>query len=98
MSSFPFAAGERVCNERRLKNGIQNFENRMVQHSITNGCFMDFALLGIANGEGGVFPMLILMGLKISIEGEDVLFKLPFKFLHIFPRIFPFAKLFPGKE
>jgi len=96
--AFSFSARERMGYEGWLEDGIQNLKDCMMQHAISHRGFMDAALLWIANGKGGVLTVFVLMRAEISMKRKDVLFEFPFKFLHILPRIFPFAKFFPGQE
>src|SRR5579864_9211733 len=88
--SFPDAARKRMCDERRLENGIQDFERCMMQDTIADGCLMNAALLRIADCEGTVRAMFVYTCLQFAPQLKEVLFEPGFKLHHIFPGLFAF--------
>ena len=87
-----------MSDEGRLKDRIQYLENGMMEDAIPDAGLVDAALLGVANHESFVRTMLVLAGTEIPIEGENILFQLPLKFLYVCPGAFASAELLPREE
>ena len=59
MRSFAFAARIGVCEERRLEKRVERGEDGMMNDTVAHGCFVDEALLRIANREGIVRAVFV---------------------------------------
>lgn len=98
MRSLALPAGERVGNECWLEERIKHGEDRMMQDAILHRCFVDAALLGIADSEGAVWLMPIGSSDQLPMQAKKVLLQMSLEIFHILPFLLPFAKLLPGSE
>ena len=98
MSSFANAAGERMRNKSRFKNGVKDSKNCMVKNSIANVCFVNVSLLWILYEKGSIGSMLICFAGKFARKFKYIFLKLIFKFLHILFVSFTLLKLIPSKK
>lgn len=92
------AAGKRFGNERRLEDRIQNAENRMMEHAITNDRFVNPPNLRIVYPESLVRSVFVGSVLEIAVQTEDIRLQVKLEFRHV--RLVPFIRLknFPCPE
>ncbi len=95
---FAFPAGEGMGNERRLENGVEHGEYRVVEDTVPDCSFVDAPLLGIADNEGAVRLMPVGSSHKPPVQTKKILFQLSLELLHILPSLLPFAELLPRSE
>jgi len=81
--SLADSCGIRIGDKGRLKDGINVFENRVMDDAISNFGFMNMAYLRIANIKTDILSVFVSFILKIAVEAKEIIFKSQFKLLNI---------------
>ena len=98
MIPFVCPTRKRILNECRLKNRIQNFENRMMKYPVPNRSFVYVAHLGIANIKIAIRPVFVFLGFQIPMKLKNMLLQFKFKMLDILFFLFVFIKFIPRRK
>ena len=98
MGAFANATRVRVIDESRLKYFVQHRKGRVMEHPISNNCFMYPPDLRIVYPESLIWPVPIRLILQIAIQIKNILLDVEFKLGNV--GLIPFIglKYLPSSE
>lgn len=98
MGAFIYTAGERMKDERWVKNLCKGGIKHLMHQPVPDASFADITLLGIKHMEVLIATMLITQCNEIFMQVEDEVLYMSLKILNIFPLPLASLKMPPSKE